>query len=98
MVFQEPEPGSLPDVIERRPRRLPARFREQPGGGLPDKLVFGVGMGHGEAVKSALVYFFVKVRNCGFTRCHSDVRERVGSHFLHFQISSSFLSRRGQQI
>ena len=32
--------------IGRWPCHLPAKLREQPDGRLPDKLVFGVGVGH----------------------------------------------------
>ena len=33
-------------LLQRR-HRLPAKLREQPDGGPLDKLVFGVGVGHG---------------------------------------------------
>jgi hypothetical protein len=33
--------------IGRRPGHGPPKLREQPDGGLHDKLVFGVGVGHG---------------------------------------------------
>ena len=36
--------------IGRWPCHGPAKLREQPDGGLLDKLVFGVGVGHGESV------------------------------------------------
>ena len=42
-----PSVPPAPNISSSRRHRLPAKLREQPDGGLLDKLVFGVGVGHG---------------------------------------------------
>ncbi len=62
--------GSLGSHFLQRRHRGPVKLREQPGGGLLDKLVFGVGVGHGTiAVEANNSYGAVNVANqvCAFS-------------------------------
>ena len=41
---------------------MPARLTEQPDGGLLDKLVFGVSVGHGESVQVGIIASAIELR------------------------------------